>query len=76
MYVEIITPDTIVFQGEAVSVKVPGSGGEFEALNAHSPIISSLNPGKVMVRLENEEKSFDISGGVVEVINNKVIILA
>ena len=43
MIVEVITPDKVLFSGEAVSVKLPGSGGSFEALANHAPLISSLD---------------------------------
>jgi len=76
MHVEIITPDTELFSGEASSVHVPGTAGIFQVLNNHAPIISSLGEGTVRVRTGNEEKQFEIRGGVVEVLNNKVIVLA
>ena len=76
MLVEVITPDKVVFSGEALSIKLPGSSGEFEALNNHAPLISSLDKGSVVVKTSEGEKSFDITGGIVEILNNKVIVLA
>lgn len=49
MYIEIITPDTNLFAGEAISVKFPGSGGKFETLKNHTNIISNLEKGKIIV---------------------------
>ncbi len=75
MTLEILTPDKTLFQGEATSVSVPGTLGSFEILNHHAPIISTLDDGKVIVRGSKEEVFF-IKGGVVEALNNKVVILA
>jgi F-type H+-transporting ATPase subunit epsilon len=76
MFLEIITPDKKVFEGEVDSVSVPGSKGSFQMLNNHASIISTLINGKVKVNSKNGEESFDVKGGVVEMLNNKVIILA
>lgn len=75
MYLEIVTPEKKVFEGEVNSVQMPGSQGSFEVLDNHAALISSLDKGKVVVRSSNGEK-FMIDGGVAEVKNNKVVILA
>ncbi len=76
MILEILTPDKKIFEGEVTSVTVPGKQGSFEILNNHAPIISTLDDGKVTVRNGKNEQFFTILGGVVEVINNKIIVLA
>ncbi|MFZ7144047.1 MAG: ATP synthase F1 subunit epsilon [Bacteroidota bacterium] len=76
MHLEIITPDKKIFAGEVTSVSVPGKSGRFEMLNNHAPIISTLLNGKVKVKDKESVKTFDVKGGVVEMLNNKVIILA
>ena len=77
MTLEILTPDKKIYEGEATSVTVPGMLGLFEILNHHAPIISTLQDGKLTVRGGAvKEEVFFIKGGVVEVLNNKVIILA
>jgi F-type H+-transporting ATPase subunit epsilon len=76
MLVEVITPDKVIFSGEAESIKLPGTSGQFEALNNHAPLISSLDAGKVIVRTSEGEQSFDIRGGIVEILMNKIIVLA
>lgn len=76
MIVEVITPDNVLFSGEAISIKLPGSGGSFEALTNHAPLLSSLEKGTITVRTDNGDESFEISGGIVEVLNNKVVVLA
>jgi F-type H+-transporting ATPase subunit epsilon len=76
MFLEIITPDQKVFSGEISRVQVPGTKGSFEVLNNHAPIISTLTKGKVKVTGKEGVQSFDITAGVVEVLKNKIIILA
>jgi F-type H+-transporting ATPase subunit epsilon len=72
----IITPDKPVFEGDVTSVTVPGTAGNFEVLVNHAPIVSSLDKGKVIIRNGKSEETYQITGGVVEVIQNKVTVLA
>ena len=79
MKVEIITPDSVVFTGDQVQlIQLPGIDGSFEVLNHHAPLISVLKNGKIKLKNkgEAEEQFFDIKGGVIEVLNNKVLVLA
>ena len=76
MYLEIITPDTTLFDGEVDSVKFPGTGGEFEMMTNHAPIISSLEKGTIVVKTAEGNKEFEITGGIVEVLENKIKVLA
>lgn len=76
MTLEILTPDKKIFEGEVTSVTVPGAMGSFEILNNHAPIISILDDGKLIVRTLGKEQKFHTKGGVVEVIGNKIIVLA
>ena len=76
MLLEIITPESKLFEGEVTSVKFPGTDGEFGVLNNHAPIISTLTKGSIVViDNNNESKNFDINGGVIEMQNNKIIVL-
>lgn len=74
--ISILTPDRSVYEGQVQSVTVPGSSGSFQILKDHAPIISTLVDGKVIIQTGNTEQSFLIKGGVVEVSDNKVILLA
>ncbi len=77
MKLEIITPDKKIYDGEVQIVNVPGTKGAFTILKNHAPIISTLEKGKVRIQDEKgEEKFFELSSGVVEVLNNNVIVLA
>ncbi len=77
MRLEIITPNDTLFIGEASLVQLPGIDGLFEILNNHAPLVSALKRGKVKIVDETQnEKFFEIRGGVIEVSNDKVLVLA
>ena len=77
MILEIITPEKQLFTGEVSSVKVPGTIGDFEILNNHAPIISSLKEGEIrIISIDNKVEKFQINGGVIEMKKNKIIVLA
>ncbi|MEI7492417.1 MAG: ATP synthase F1 subunit epsilon [Bacteroidota bacterium] len=78
MKVDIITPDATLFTGDQVElVQLPGIDGSFEILKDHAPLISILKKGRVKLQNKNEkEQYFEINGGVIEVLSNKVLILA
>lgn len=76
MYLEIITPDKKIFEGEVKLIRFPGSKGAFEILNNHAPIISTLEKGTIKIQdMHNNEKLFEVDGGVVENKANKIIVL-
>jgi len=76
MKVKITKPDSTLFEGDAKLIQLPGTGGLFEILNNHAPIISALKKGTVrLVTEQNETQTFDIRGGVVKVQNNDILIL-
>lgn len=77
MNLEIVTPDKKVFSGEIKLIQVPGTNGKFEVLRNHAPIISTLSEGEIKIISPDGEKTFyNIQGGVIEVRDNKVIVLA
>ena len=91
MYLEIVSPEATLFSGEVTSVAVPGVNGEFEMLNNHAPVISTLKSGEVKISGNNIKLDEDIASkfsnkdgktllsitsGTVEMKDNKVIILA
>jgi F-type H+-transporting ATPase subunit epsilon len=76
MKVKITKPDSTVYEGEAKLLQLPGSGGLFEILQNHAPIISSLGKGNIrLVTNDDETKTFDIRGGVVKGQQNDILIL-
>ncbi len=76
MTLEILTPDKKVYEGEVTAVTVPGTMGSFQILRDHAPIISTLEDGPVIIKTKANEEIIIIKGGVVEVLKNKIIVLA
>ena len=77
MTVDIITPDKVVFSGEAKLLRLPGIDGSFEILNHHAPLVSILGKGELkLIDNKDKEQLIPINGGVIEVNNNVVKILA
>ena len=89
MILEIITPEANLFRGEVNSVSLPGLDGIFQVLNNHAPIISSLKTGTLQFEtkgtvelmspsllVSGSNVSIEIKGGVAELNNNKLIVLA
>lgn len=76
MNIEIISPDKTLFQGEAEVITLPGIDGMFQVMNNHAPMIAGLKEGDVVVKTNGKEESYSITGGLFEVLNNKVVILA
>lgn len=73
----LVTIDKKVFDGNVVSMTVPGSAGYFQILTNHAPIISSLTSGRLVVVDENNKSTlWAISGGLIEVSHNEVSLLA
>ena len=77
MNLEILTPEKKLFNGEVYGVQMPGISGSFEVLENHAPLVSALKSGrlKVIKDKQNHLAHFDIQGGFVEVLGNKVTVL-
>ena len=76
MQLDIITPDRKVFSGEATSVTFPGTEGQFQILNDHAPLVSTLARGPVTINSGAGQQVITVDGGVVEVLRNRVLVLA
>jgi F-type H+-transporting ATPase subunit epsilon len=76
MHLEIITPDKKIFDGEVSAATFPGADGSFQVLNDHAPLISLLKDGVVEYKSKESAQQLKITGGVVEVLKNKVVLLA
>jgi len=83
--VDIVTPDGRTFQGPANGVRAPGVEGSFEVRTDHAPMISAFGIGPLIVKtqaaheyadMHNDRIVFATSGGFLEVVNNKVTVLA
>lgn len=74
MKLEIISPEKIVYSGNAELITLPGLKGSFTILDKHAPIISGLNKGTLLYRNEGKEESLTVSGGFVEAKNDVVTV--
>ena len=68
----IVSPESVAYNGEAESVKVPGILGNFEILNNHAPIVSALQKGRVEYTTKDGKQQLNVVGGFVEVLKNNV----
>ena len=91
MFLEIISPETTLFQGEVSSVSVPGTKGSFQLLENHAPIVSTLKEGTVVIKgqidlseeakvffntVNSDELHYALRSGTVEMKDNKIILLS
>lgn len=88
MYLEIVSPEAVLFSSEVDSIYVPGVNGSFQMLNNHAPIVSVLTSGTVEVQASGSVKkvsnkmiangtnySLEITSGTIELKDNKAVIL-
>ncbi|MEY4114483.1 MAG: synthase subunit epsilon [Bacteroidota bacterium] len=77
MQIEILTPEKKIYMGDVYGIQLPGVSGSFEVLDKHAPLVSALKNGLIKILLDNKGKttSYKISGGFIEVINNKATVL-
>ncbi|MDL2213329.1 ATP synthase F1 subunit epsilon [Bacteroides sp. OttesenSCG-928-N06] len=75
LYLSIVSPEKMLFEGEVKSVSLPGAVGAFTILPHHAPIVSSLKAGVVKyVATNNDEQTFEAENGFVEMSGNKVTV--
>jgi len=83
--VDIVTPDELTFQGSANGVRAPGVNGSFEVRKDHAPLIASFGIGPLIVKTDSAHEYADMhngrvvfatSGGFLEILDNKVTVLA
>ena len=72
LQLKIVSPEKVEYDGAAERILVPGTMGQFEILNDHAPIISTLQKGTVEFVNKEGKTSLEIQGGFVEVQKNKV----
>ena len=78
MQLDILTPEKKLYSGVVYGIQLPGISGSFEILDKHAPLVSALGKGNIKVLLDksgNNTNRFEVSGGFVEVLNNKVTVL-
>ncbi len=77
MQLEILTPEHKVYSGKVHGIQLPGVEGSFEILENHAPMIAALGKGKMKVLKDknNNTETYEISGGFIEMLNNKASVL-
>ena len=78
MFLEIVTPEAILFSSEIDSLSVPGVNGEFQMLNNHAPVVSNLKEGTVKIHIHSQTIELDDLHGklVADEADDKVLTLA
>lgn len=76
LQVEIITPEKIAYQKEADEIIVPTVNGQIAILPNHVSLVTQVGEGELVIKESNKDFLFGITGGFLEVSNNKVSILA
>ena len=76
LLLEIVTPEKLAYEGEVDSVQLPGSEGELGVLPHHAPLVSNLGSGELRLRKGGQEDSFAIVGGFLQVLPDKVVVMA
>jgi len=64
---DLVSPEKLLFSGQADQVDVPGSEGDFGVLAGHAPLISTLRPGILVMYRDSEELKVVVNGGFAEV---------
>lgn len=74
--VEIVTPEKVVFQGEASEVIIPTTEGQITVLPHHVSLLSKIAEGEITIKKKSENSHLAVASGYLEVVNNKLTILA
>lgn len=72
----ILTPEKTLYEGSSTAIQFPGKDGLFQVLKDHAPLMASLTKGTIRINSNDGIQDIKIDGGIVEVSNNKVTVLA
>jgi F-type H+-transporting ATPase subunit epsilon len=78
MQIDILTPEKKIYSGNVYGIQLPGISGSFEILEKHAPMVSALGKGNMKLLMDksgNNAIRYDVSGGFIEVLDNKVTVL-
>ena len=76
MQLEIVTPEKILYQGDVDQITLNTASGKISVLPHHVNLFTKVEPGELLIKIESREQYLAITGGFLEVSNNKVTILA
>ncbi|MDD3901956.1 MAG: F0F1 ATP synthase subunit epsilon [Dysgonamonadaceae bacterium] len=75
MKVKILTPEKIIFEGEAEEINIPTTSGHISVLNSHTPLVSVISPGEIVLKTKEGKRIFTNQNGVVQTINSQTSLL-
>lgn len=76
MQLEVLSPERSIYSDNVYGIQLPGTEGSFEILENHAPMIASLGKGRMKIlKDKHTTERYDITGGFVEVLNNKTSVL-
>jgi F-type H+-transporting ATPase subunit epsilon len=73
---EIVTAERLLYSDDVDIVIAPGVQGQMGILPSHAPLLTMLQPGELVVRKDGEETAMFVSGGFLEIMQNRVTVLA
>jgi len=73
LHIKLITPEKIIFEGEILSVTVPTTTGTITVLPTHTPLVSSITKGELLIKTKNEEMHFAVFAGVIDIRPGSVV---
>ena len=76
LHLEIVTGEREVFRGDVDMINAPGGDGDMGILPKHAPVLSTLKPGVLRVKIGNDTQEFAIGGGFIDIYADRVIVLA
>jgi F-type H+-transporting ATPase subunit epsilon len=76
LQLDIVTPEKLAYSDEVDAVTLPGIEGELGVLPHHAPLVSTLGLGELRIRKGGTEESFAIAGGFLQVLPDRVVVLA
>lgn len=76
MHVTVISPEAMIFEGQAESVVVPAFDGEVGILPHHAPLMTLLGDGTLAVRQGADTHRFHVRGGFLQVVDEQVRVVA
>ncbi len=73
---EIVTAERVIYSDDVDIVVAPGMQGQMGILPSHAPLLTTLQPGELVVRKDGEETAIFVSGGFLEIMQDRVTVLA
>ena len=73
---DLVSPERKLASLEASEIQIPGSDGDFTAMAEHAPVLTTLKPGLLSVKVGNDLMEYIVTGGFVEISGSNASVLA